>query len=86
MPSDRTEPWFGGGNTGTVAQGERMTEMLLKYRKGRAVEDEDREYLDLLYRSYIISYYTEKGRLFAQASPATRRLIPKFWRRTGPRR
>lgn len=65
MPSDRTEPWFRGGNTGTVAQGERMTEMLLKYRKGRAVEDEDREYLDLLYRSYIISYYTEKGRLFA---------------------
>ena len=71
-PPGCTELWFGGEDTGTAAQGDRITEMLLKYRKGREVEDEDREYLDLLCRSYIISFYMEKGRLFAKASPAAR--------------
>ena len=62
---------------GTIAQGDRMTEMILKYRKERPVDPVDREFLDDLRRAAMIPYTVRYGGLYAVSGPICRGLVPK---------
>lgn len=64
---------------GTVADGRRMREMILKYRKGRAVDPDDRRFLDDLNRAALIDYSVVGGELHARSSDLTRRLVRRPW-------
>ena len=57
---------------GTIAQGDRMTEMILKYRKERPVDPVDREFLDDLRRAAMIPYTVRYGGLYAVSGPICR--------------
>ena len=61
---------------GTIAQGDRMTEMTLKYRKERPVDPADREFLDYL-RRVAMNQYTVRDR-----GPVCR--VRPHLQRTGP--
>ena len=51
------------GTLGTIAEGRRMREIIIKYRKGKVVEPEDREILDSLNRAALIDYSVRDGEL-----------------------
>ena len=56
-----------------------MREIIIKYRKGKVVEPEDREILDSLNRVALIDYSVRDGELYARSSDLTRRIVRKPW-------
>lgn len=62
----------------TEAEGKLMERTMLKYYRGRKIEDEDREMLEKLGRAAYIEYYLHKGSVYARASETGRSLRPKF--------
>lgn len=56
-----------------------MREIIIKYRKGKIVEPEDREILDSLNRAALIDYSVRDGELYARSSNLTRRIVRKPW-------
>lgn len=56
-----------------------MRESIIKYRKGKVVEPEDREILDSLNRAALIDYSVRDGELYARSSDLTRRIVRKPW-------
>ena len=52
---------------------------IIKYRKGKVVEPEDREILDSLNRAALIDYSVRDGDLYARSSDLTRRTVRKPW-------
>lgn len=48
-----------------------MREIIIKYRKGKVVEPEDREILDSLNRAALIDYSVRDGELYARSSDLT---------------
>lgn len=67
------------GTLGTIAEGRRMRDIIIKYRKGKVVEPEDREILDSLNRAALIDYSVRDGELYARSSDMTRRIVRKPW-------
>ena len=62
----------------TEKEGRVLDKTLLKYYRGRLVEDEDRATLDKLCRASYIEFYSESNRLYARASKTGRSLKPKL--------
>lgn len=56
-----------------------MREIIIKYRKGKVVEPEDREILDSLNRAALIDYSVRDGELYARSSDLTRCIVRKPW-------
>ena len=52
---------------------------IIKYRKGKVVEPEDREILDSLNRAALIDYSVRDGELYVRSSDLTRRTVRKPW-------
>lgn len=67
------------GTLGTFAEGRRMRGIIIKYRKGKVVEPEDRDILDSLNRAALIDYSVRDGELYARSSDLTRRTVRKPW-------
>lgn len=64
---------------GTMAEGRRMKSIIIKYRKGKPVEPDDRKILDDLNRAALIDYSVKDGMLYAKSSDLTRHLVRKPW-------
>ena len=59
-------------------EGRVLDKTLLKYYRGRQVEDVDRAALEKLCRASYIEFYTESNSLFARVSETGRSLKPKL--------
>ena len=62
----------------TEAEGRQLDRTLLKYYRGRKVDEENRPVLDKLARAAYVEYYFDGDSRYARASRAARDLRPKF--------
>ena len=63
---------------GHQGEGDRMRQVLIEYRDGKAVASEDREILDTIHRAALIDYSVRDGVLYARSSDITRRVVRRL--------
>lgn len=62
----------------TAKEGSELSEVMLKYYRGRQVEESDRTVLDDLCRASYMEYYSYNGRLYARPTDTGRSIRPKL--------